>query len=58
MQKHDPPEDAVVPCVDGKSRIQALGRAAPMLPIDGVQPHLIERRSHDYIRHATWAAAP
>jgi transposase len=46
----DPPENAVVLCVDEKSRIQALERAAPILPM---QPHLIERRSHDYVRHGT-----
>jgi hypothetical protein len=32
---------------DEKSQVQALGLAAPVLPM---QPHLIERRSHDYIR--------
>jgi transposase len=46
----DPPEDAVVLCVDEKSQIQALERTAPILPM---QPHLIERRSHDYRRHGT-----
>jgi transposase len=35
-------------CVDEKSRIQAAGRTAPVLPM---APHLIERRSHDYVRH-------
>ncbi|WP_422934367.1 IS630 family transposase [Sinomonas sp. P47F7] len=45
-----PPEDAVVLCVDEKSQIQALDRTAPMLPM---QPHLIERRTHDYTRHGT-----
>jgi transposase len=44
----DPPENAVVLCVDEKSQIQALERTAPILPM---QPHLIERRSHDYRRH-------
>jgi hypothetical protein len=50
----DPPENAVVLCADEKSQIRALDRTAPVLPM---QPHLIERRSHDYIRqldqHAT-----
>ena len=46
----DPPEGAVVLCCDEKSQIQALERTAPILP---VQPHLIERRSHDYRRHGT-----
>jgi transposase len=45
-----PPENAVVLSVDEKSQIQALDRTAPVLPM---QPHLIERRSHDYIRHGT-----
>jgi transposase len=45
-----PPENAVVLCVDEKSQVQALERSAPVLPM---QPHLIERRSHDYIRHGT-----
>jgi transposase len=31
-------------------QIQALDRTAPVLP---TQPHLIERRSHDYVRHGT-----
>jgi transposase len=46
----DPPENAVVLCVDEKSQIQALDRTAPVLP---TQPHLIEKRSHDYVRHGT-----
>lgn len=46
----DPPTNAVVLCVDEKSQVQALERAAPVLPM---QPHLIERRSHDYLRHGT-----
>lgn len=46
----NPPANAVVLCVDEKSQIQALERAAPVLPM---QPHLIERRSHDYLRHGT-----
>ena len=40
----------MVLCVDEKSQIQALDRTAPVLP---TQPHLIERRSHDYVRHGT-----
>lgn len=43
----DPPENAIVLSIDEKSQIQALDRTAPVLP---TQPHLIERRSHDYIR--------
>jgi transposase len=46
----DPPEAAVVLCVDEKSQIQALDRTAPMLPM---QPGLPERRTHDYKRHGT-----
>lgn len=45
-----PPDNAIVLCVDEKSQIQALDRTAPVLPM---QPHLIERRSHDYVRHGT-----
>src|SRR5487761_1596548 len=46
----DPPERAVVLCVDEKSQIQALDRAQPILPI---MPGTPERRSHDYVRHGT-----
>jgi hypothetical protein len=45
-----PPENAIVLSVDEKSLIQALGRSAPILPM---QPGLAERRSHDYVRHGT-----
>src|SRR5215213_5099503 len=45
-----PPENAVVLSVDEKSQIQALDRTMPILP---TQPGLIERRSHDYVRHGT-----
>ncbi len=45
-----PPDNAIVLCVDEKSQIQALDRTQPVLPM---QPHLIERRSHNYIRHGT-----
>ena len=44
----DPPEKALVLCVDEKSQIQALDRSAPVLPM---MPGLPERRTHDYIRH-------
>ena len=47
---HNPPEKAVVLCVDEKSGIQALDRSQPVLP---VLPGVPERRSHDYIRHGT-----
>src|SRR5947208_245961 len=46
----DPPERALVLCVDEKSQIQALDRAQPLLPM---RPGQIERRTHDYERHGT-----
>ncbi|TDC08070.1 IS630 family transposase [Nonomuraea longispora] len=45
---HDPPERAVVLCVDEKSQIQALDRSQPVLPM---MPGMPERRTHDYVRH-------
>jgi transposase len=47
---HNPPEKAVVLCVDEKSQIQALDRSQPVLPM---MPGMPERRSHDYVRHGT-----
>jgi transposase len=46
----NPPERALVLCVDEKSQIQALDRTQPLLPLRPGQP---ERRSHDYKRHGT-----
>jgi transposase len=46
----NPPERAVVLCVDEKSQIQALDRTAPILPM---RPGLPERQTHDYKRHGT-----
>lgn len=46
----NPPDHAVVLCVDEKSQIQALERAQPLLPMRPGQP---ERRTHDYLRHGT-----
>lgn len=46
----NPPENAVVLCVDEKSQIQALDRSRPILPI---RPGLPEHQSHDYKRHGT-----
>jgi transposase len=46
----DPPDHAVVLCVDEKSQIQALDRTAPLLPM---RPGQAERRTHDYKRHGT-----
>ena len=45
---HNPPERAVVLCVDEKSQIQALDRSQPVLPM---MPGMPERRTHDYVRH-------
>jgi transposase len=46
----DPPEKAIVLCVDEKSQIQALNRTAPILP---VRPGLPEKATHDYKRNGT-----
>jgi hypothetical protein len=51
----NPPDNAVVVCVDEKSQIQALDRTQPILP---VQPELPERATHDYIRHGTATFSP
>ena len=44
----DPPERAIVLCVDEKSQVQALNRSAPTLPM---MPGMPERRTHDYVRN-------
>lgn len=46
----DPPDNAVVLCVDEKSQIQALNRTQPILPL---RPGLPERATHDYKRNGT-----
>jgi transposase len=46
----NPPEHAVVLCVDEKAQIQALDRTQPLLPM---RPGQVERRTHDYKRHGT-----
>ena len=46
----NPPERAVVLCVDEKSQIQALDRTAPILPM---LPGVPERATHDYKRSGT-----
>jgi transposase len=46
----DPPERALVLCVDEKSQIQALNRTQPTLPM---WPGLPARMTHDYTRHGT-----
>jgi transposase len=45
---HQPPDKAVVLCVDEKSQIQALDRSQPVLPM---MPGMPERRTHDYARN-------
>jgi transposase len=44
----NPPDAAVVLCVDEKSQIQALDRSAPVLPL---MPGVPERHTHDYVRN-------
>ena len=44
----NPPEQAVVLCVDEKTSIQALDRTQPILPM---RPGQLERRTHDYKRN-------
>ena len=44
----NPPERAVVCCVDEKTGIQALDRTQPVLPM---RPGQVERRTHDYVRN-------
>ncbi|MFI7097735.1 IS630 family transposase [Streptomyces lydicus] len=46
----DPPERALVLCVDEKSQIQALDRSQPVLPM---MPGVAERRRHDDVRAGT-----
>src|SRR4051794_20285508 len=46
----DPPQNAIVLCVDEKSQIQALNRTQPILP---VRPGLPEKATHDYKRNGT-----
>jgi transposase len=46
----NPPDKAMVLCVDEKSQIQALDRTQPLLPM---RPGQAERRTHDYKRHGT-----
>jgi transposase len=44
----NPPERAIVLCVDEKSQVQALNRTQPLLPLG---PGQVERHTHDYERH-------
>ena len=46
----NPPDHALVLCVDEKAQIQALDRTQPLLPM---RPGPVERRTHDYARHGT-----
>ena len=46
----NPPEAALVLCVDEKTQVQALDRTAPILPL---LPGIPQRQSHDYTRHGT-----
>ncbi|MFE0824883.1 IS630 family transposase [Streptomyces sp. NPDC058847] len=46
----DPPEQALVFCVDEKSQIQALNRTQPVLPM---MPGVPQRLTHDYVRAGT-----
>jgi transposase len=46
----NPPDRALVLCVDEKSQIQALDRTAPILALRAGLP---ERQTHDYKRHGT-----
>jgi putative transposase len=51
----DPPDHAVVLCVDEKSQIQALERTQPVLPL-GLG--YIEGITHDYVRHGHVVRCP
>lgn len=46
----NPPDKAIVFCVDEKSQIQALERTQPLLPL---RPGIPARQTHDYMRHGT-----
>jgi transposase len=46
----NPPDKALVLCVDEKSQIQALDRTQPSLPL---RPGIPTRQTHDYVRHGT-----
>jgi transposase len=46
----NPPDKALVYCVDEKSQIQALDRTQPILPL---APGVPQRQTHDYVRHGT-----
>ena len=46
----NPPDKAIVLCIDEKSQIQALDRTAPILPL---RPGLPAKQTHDYKRNGT-----
>jgi len=46
----DPPDKALVLCVDEKSQMQALERTQPLLPL---RPGVMAKQTHDYVRHGT-----
>jgi len=46
----NPPDRALVLCVDEKAQIQALDRSQPLLPM---RPGQAQRRTPDYLRHGT-----
>ena len=46
----NPPDKALVLCVDEKSQIQALDRTQPMFPL---RPGIPARQTYDYMRHGT-----
>jgi hypothetical protein len=44
----NPPQAAMLLCVDEKTQVQALDRTAPILPL---LPGVPQRATHDYTRH-------
>jgi len=46
----NPPENAIVVCIDEKTQIQALNRTAPILPL---RPGIPEKQTHDHQRNGT-----
>src|SRR6476620_2093251 len=46
----NPPDKAIVLCIDEKSQVQALDRTAPVLPLRLGVP---EKQTADYVRHGT-----
>src|SRR5437764_13240393 len=46
----NPPDRAIILCIDEKSQVQALDRTQPLLPL---APGQAERRTHDSVRNGT-----